>query len=172
MPAPAYTPAQIEASFWEKVDKDASLIIDTPCWEWTASTVGGGYGSFRSRSNDLGTCYAHRISWMWHHGLIPDGLWVLHRCDNPPCVRPDHLFLGTAQDNVDDMVTKGRQRINDRRGEKNANVKLSAAVVRDIRRRHSAGETNCAIGRELGITNSHISSIVRRASWAHVEDGR
>lgn len=84
--------------FWPKVAKAAG---ENGCWAWTAWTNNHGYGT-------LGDEYAHRISWRLHFGEIPDGMRVLHRCDNPPCVRPDHLFLGTPKDNNADMSAKGR----------------------------------------------------------------
>lgn len=87
--------------FWPKVQKGDG------CWEWQGSRLPHGYGHLTIPGR--GVPYAHRISWELTHGEIPDGLWVLHHCDNPPCVRPDHLFLGTAQDNVDDSIRKGRR---------------------------------------------------------------
>lgn len=87
--------------FWEKVTKGDG------CWEWQGARIPHGYGNMTVP--DHGHDYAHRISWQLHNGEIPAGLWVLHHCDNPPCVRPDHLFLGTAQDNVDDSIRKGRR---------------------------------------------------------------
>jgi hypothetical protein len=76
------------------------------CWHWTAFCDRRGYGQFSTR--DMPSARAHRVSWVIHHGQIPDGMCVLHRCDNPPCVNPAHLFLGTLRDNVHDMMTKGR----------------------------------------------------------------
>jgi hypothetical protein len=88
--------------FWAKVQKSAG------CWTWTANHLPKGYGVIGVGAADQGLKLAHRVSWEIHFGPIPAGLFVCHRCDNPPCVRPDHLFLGTVQDNVDDMVAKGR----------------------------------------------------------------
>lgn len=93
----------IEAKFWGNVRIGARH----ECWPWTAARHPRGYGHLWIRRRAVN---AHRISWVLSHGEIPDGLSVLHHCDNPPCVNPNHLFLGTQQDNVKDMVEKGRWR--------------------------------------------------------------
>lgn len=88
-------------AFWSQVRRESG----TGCWEWTGSTIPKGYGQFRyDGDNEL----AHRISWAIANGPIPDGVMVCHHCDNRICVRPDHLFLGDAFDNMQDMVAKGR----------------------------------------------------------------
>jgi hypothetical protein len=91
--------------FWDKVDRSGG---PDACWPWTAFRYASGYGQFGVAG--VAPIRANRYAWMAVHGRIPDGLWVLHHCDNPPCCNPAHLFLGTAQDNVDDMVAKGRHR--------------------------------------------------------------
>jgi hypothetical protein len=93
------------ALFWRKVHR-------TPgCWPWGAARFASKYGMFSTGWGPYRRTYrAHRFVWELIHGRIPDGMCVLHRCDNPPCVRPDHLFLGTNQDHTDDMLAKGRHR--------------------------------------------------------------
>jgi len=90
-----------EERFWGHVQKTET------CWLWVAALNNKGYGKFLSLAHGPGT-YAHRFSWMLHYGPIPQGLCVLHKCDVPRCIRPDHLFLGTHKDNMRDMVAKGR----------------------------------------------------------------
>jgi len=90
-----------EKRFWQKVE----VIPGHECWEWSAYRMPNGYGKFKFNDKEG---LAHRASWEIHFGPIPEGLFVCHHCDNPGCVRPDHLFLGTPQDNVDDMYAKGR----------------------------------------------------------------
>lgn len=97
----------IEDRFFAKVNKTPA------CWIWTGSTSGSkGYGKFSVTSRLYGRkmVRAHRFSWVLHHGVIPRGEHVLHRCDNPLCVNPDHLFLGTQRTNLQDMIQKGRHR--------------------------------------------------------------
>lgn len=91
-----------EERFWHHVSKSDG------CWEWTAHRLRRGYGQISITHRDKTS--AHRFSWELHFGKIPEGLFVCHKCDNPPCVRPDHLFLGTHQDNVRDRDLKGRAR--------------------------------------------------------------
>lgn len=103
-----FTTKDIER-FWTRVSKSDDF---DSCWEWTGTKDKDGYGklSIGGRKVNGGKIYtAHRLSWMLNYGVIPNGLWVLHRCDNPCCCNPKHLFLGTVKDNVDDMRAKGRQ---------------------------------------------------------------
>lgn len=91
--------------FWNRVDKTLGHGPKGECWVWVAGHDGYGYGAIRYKGKSVVT---HRVSWEMANGLIPDGMKVLHRCDNPPCVNPDHLFLGTHQDNMADMKEKKR----------------------------------------------------------------
>lgn len=103
--------------------------------------------------------YAHRLAWELVHGPIPEGMCVLHHCDNPACVRPSHLFLGTQKENVQDMYAKGRQP--DLRGERNPKCKLIDQDVHDIRRGEMLGATQTELAELYGITQGYVSKILR-----------
>jgi hypothetical protein len=151
--------------FWAKVDRSAGL---GSCWLWTASRSRRGYGEIgRGRAGE-GIILAHRLSWELHHGPIPTGLSVLHHCDNPPCVNPAHLWLGTHQDNQDDMIRKRRDRKRPLRGEEHHQAKLTNEQVLDIRRRLSARERQWRLAREFGVSCSTIQAIAHGCSWRHL----
>ena len=89
--------------FWDKVDRSGD------CWNWTGALISTGYGHLSVGVGETKTqVLAHRLSYVWRYGPIPDGFYVCHRCDNPKCVRPEHLFLGNQTDNMRDMAAKGR----------------------------------------------------------------
>jgi hypothetical protein len=149
-------PANTWTDFWNLVRKSKR------CWLWTGVVDRDGYGIYRMRGHQS---RAHRFSWVFANGAIPPGLWVLHKCDNPSCVRPDHLFLGTHRDNMDDMIAKGRTRM----GEGMTHAKLTGRDVRDIRSRYAAGETQESIARAFNIDRSNVSIITLRKGWRHIQ---
>ena len=159
MGRPRGTGRPIQDRFWPKVAKS----IDG-CWNWTAVKWKNGYGFIGRGGAGAGNIGAHRLSWELEHGPIPEGLDVCHRCDNRSCVRPDHLFLGTAKQNMEDCVSKGRMH----RGERTGSSKLTAHQVKEIRRCHSLGDTLTALGRAFDVTQGNVRSIVKRETWAHV----
>ncbi len=131
------------------------------CWLWSGSTSTDGYGQTVLRQK---VQRAHRAAYEMFVGKIPQGLWVLHRCDTPLCCNPAHLFLGTCQDNVTDMIQKGRK--NAPRGERNGRAKLTWGQVSVIRERNKKnGESACVIARELGMARSNIEDIIRCTKW-------
>lgn len=153
----------IEIRFWEKVNEAGPMMrpdLD-PCWIWTGHIVGG-YGRFKVGKKTL--C-AHRVSWTLIFG-DPKELFVLHHCDNPSCVRPSHLFLGTKKDNAQDALSKNRLYIT--YGENAGNSKLTEIAVRDIRRRRASGESKSALAKEFGIGLSQVYNIVKGRQWQSV----
>jgi hypothetical protein len=145
--------------FWAKVNMLGA------CWEWTAARSAAGYGKLRYEERDL---TAHRCSFEYAYGRIPAGLFVCHRCDNPVCVNPAHLFAGTPSDNTRDMVNKGRQGGQGAAGERNRNARLTEADVLRLRDRFAAGDTPKTLAAEFGITAGTVNRIVRGEQWAHV----
>ena len=156
----------VEQRFNEKVTKNSG----EECWSWTAATNDYGYGILRVDGKNL---RAHRISWEIHVGPIPPGMRVLHRCDNPPCTNPDHLFCGTMKDNTQDMLKKGRNasvtrpdRI--RRGSQIGTSKLTEDQVVEIKRKLSNGFSLSVLAGEYNVDMSNISIIKRGIGWKHV----
>jgi len=152
--------------FWPRVNREGPVPPHRPelgpCWLWTGATTPGGYGRFTLNKVYKST---HRVSYELTHGLIPDGLDVLHRCDVRMCVNPAHLFLGTDLDNMADMVAKGRQTL----GTRNAMAKLNAEKVRDIKKRCGAKEiSQSAIAREYGVDQCTVVDILQGRTWKHV----
>jgi len=135
---------------------DYVIKQDAGCWNWIGHVHHTGYGMYRSN-------LAHRFSYTMQNGSIPDGLWVLHKCDNRKCVNPSHLFLGTPQDNIDDMMAKGRG--NKARGEAVGNSRLSAVDIVAIR---NDVRTQKQIAGDYGISCSTVQAIKAKRIWAHV----
>ena len=155
----------IEDRFWRKVNKTES------CWLWTACTDKKGYGWIGLGGHIAPRIYAHRLSWEIHHGKpIPMGLFVLHKCDIPACVNPDHLFLGTKSDNTKDMVSKGRHPSQKypglQRGERNGFAKLTNLQADSIRRLYAGGGiSQAALGNRFGIDQTSVSRIILRKNY-------
>jgi Pectobacterium phage endonuclease len=139
------------------------------CLEWTGSTNRSGYGHFNVGGNR--PKLAHRVAWeLAHNATIPPGLIVMHTCDNPRCVKPSHLRLGTFADNTRDMFSKGRgcPDIYKKRGVESVNAKLNPDAVHQIRAGRAAGETISALARAHGVSRPTINAILRGKTWAHV----
>lgn len=150
--SPEYT-ASIPDRFWSYVDKSSD------CWEWQATIHTGGYGEFSVNGHYI---LAHRYSWELHNGMPAGNLLVCHSCDNPRCVRPDHLFLGTDADNVQDMIKKRRHQ----HGEAHRSSKFTPAEVRAIR---ASTETIRTLARHYGVAHSTIGNIKRGKTWSHID---
>jgi hypothetical protein len=165
------TPIERIAAFWEKVDKNGD------CWLWIGAVQKeprGGYGMVHYDGKCTKT---HRISWVLHNGIIPDGMQVLHTCDVRNCVNPNHLFLGTNRDNVDDKVRKGRQTTrnqiiaswkHDRKGENQFCSKYTDTMVLAMRCLFRGGVRIKEISDVYGIPSSTVSGIVYGDRWPHL----
>lgn len=149
-----------EADFWSRV----GAPTPTGCREWTGFVNQRGYGmmAWRGRNGHL----AHRLAWELTHGPISPGLFVCHRCDNPSCCNPEHLFLGTVADNNRDMMEKGRNVT--LRGERNGRAKLTREQVLRLREAKSRGEPIWQIGKDFGVSKSTAYAAARGEFWSHV----
>lgn len=178
---------RIEHRFWSRVRKTDG----DGCWEWTGTFRTTGYGQFLAAGQQW---IAHRYAWKMANGPIPNGMFVCHKCDNPPCVRVSHLFLGTAADNAADMKAKGRSakgakngshtrpdrrprgdrngsRIDPTRlprGSAKAIAKVTEADVAEMRRLHAAGVPCSALARRYPICLRNVYRAVQRKTWKHV----
>ncbi len=153
-----YTTSDI-SRFWAKVQKTEA------CWIWQAARQRKGYGRFGIKKL---TVSAHRFSWILVRGEIPLGLCICHHCDNPPCVNPDHLFLGTNADNTRDSINKGRLSLNAVHGEAHPNNKLLASTVLAIRREVVVGISMRELARRYNVSHVTIQRIVHREIWIHL----
>ena len=173
---------QLSVRFWSKVDKKGA----DECWPWTAAKANKGYGTIGIGGRGSGNIGAHRLSYILNIGQIPDGKIVCHKCDNPPCCNPAHLFLGTHKDNTQDMMQKGRcgpsnkphlMARGDRncmrlypklikRGSQQTNSKLSDADIPIIR---NSTRPQRVLAREYGVDQALIYRIKARKSWAHIQ---
>lgn len=149
-----------EERFWDKVDKSGE------CWLWQAKQKTYGYFDYNRK-----TTLAHRVSYMMAYGEIPAGLFVCHHCDTPLCVRPDHLFVGTHQDNMDDCASKDRwaKEKPTQRGEGGSKAVLTNEQVLEIRERYVKGVVGVKrLAKEYGVNHSSIYKIVTRKHWKHI----
>lgn len=153
----------IKERFWKKVDVNGPCILDTACWLWTGCKNKAGYGSIGLGGKGAGNRNVNRVSWELHFGSIPKGFFVCHKCDNPSCVNPEHLFLGTPKDNMVDMITKGRKR--SALGSDASRSKLNEDQVLQI---FSDERTYKEIAKEFNITHEQVSNIKHKKDWKHL----
>ena len=144
----------------------------TGCWNWVGYKDKDGYGSINDWKDGMKTdTRAHRFSWELYNGDIPKGILVLHKCDNPRCVNPKHLFLGTQQDNMDDMRLKGRKVYTTppvHIGEDNPMAKLTCAIVLELRSCVKRGISIMQAATKMGIKYRTALDVVNRNTWKHV----
>jgi len=146
--------------------KDKFRKVDSGCWEWTATINRYGYGQIKNTPDSHPRMvFAHRASWMIHNGDIPDGLYILHKCDNRKCVNPDHLFLGTKQDNSQDRDSKRRQAF----GERNGNAKLTETQAVEILRLSRSGCSNPKIAKMFDMSRISIWELVTGRKWGYLQ---
>jgi hypothetical protein len=155
-------------NFWDQV----KIGDANECWEWRGRKNRAGYGALWIVSANF---FAHRISFSLENGPIKPGLLICHTCDNPPCCNPSHLFLGTQQDNLKDMYTKGRGKkpplnkgVGFKKGEGHFMARLTEEKVVSLRKRYANGENAGALSRELGMSKSSIRHLIKRRSWKHL----
>lgn len=148
--------------FWSHVDKGGQPhpVLGTPCWLWTAYRLPTGYGRCKWQGREM---TASRVSWELANGPPPEYLGVLHRCDNPPCVNPEHLFLGTALDNAVDRDAKGRREAP--AGTKNGRAKISESTVIELRSQRANGASRKDLASIFGISLAAVKHILSRATW-------
>ncbi len=151
-----------EQRFWSKVNKTES------CWLWTAGLFSTGYGAFSINGNNVG---AHKYSYELHNSKVAEGLVVRHTCDNPPCVNPNHLLIGTPKDNTRDMIERGRHKFNANggpKGQEHGRAKLTEDDVREIRIFREFGFTYRELGEMYGVHLSMIAYILSKKNWSHI----
>ena len=137
------------------------------CWEWQGSRGKASHGQTWAYSKHI---LAHRLSYLLHKGPIPEGLLVCHSCDNPPCINPKHLFLGTFQDNIDDMMKKGRHaKIKGLRGSTNGNSKLNNKQVKAIKKKLKDGVTILKLAKEFKVSRMLLYYIRDGKQWTHIK---
>ena len=143
--------------------RQANPAMGDECWVWSGCNDKDGYGL-------LGRGRAHRISWELFHGDIPDGLFICHRCDNPPCVNPAHLFIGSLLENNRDRAHKGRTRYQS--GSYNSMAELTEAQVTEMRYRYSKGEETQDLAAEYGVCQETASMAIIGATWKHLPNAQ
>lgn len=156
-------------SVYERMHEYTQRSSDSECWEWTSYRDPNGYGRLNV-PNDKGSyvpMLAHRLAWQFANGRDLDRYeHVMHRCDNPGCVNPAHLRLGSHQDNMADKMRKGRHRYGTSVGEKHGMARLTDDQVREIR---ASTGSSIKIGEKYGISGRQVRSIRRRESWKHLD---
>ncbi len=164
---PIRMPVDLATRFWVKVNKDGPVVRQElgQCWVWTAAKDRHGYGSILMSEPKRGPKLAHRVAWELVHGPLGENEQVLHRCDNPPCVRDEHLFKGDPAINAADRHAKGRDAMEGR----NPRYKLTSLIVADIRRRHEEGPT--ALAREFGVHVGTVADVLSGRSWKDASRG-
>lgn len=151
----------IERTTLERFEEKVEFIPFSTCHWWLGYLDRDGYGEFRIDKKNKS---AHRFAYDLYKKEIPKGMCVCHKCDNPSCVNPDHLFLGTQKENIADKVSKGRQAF----GANQGSAKLDDDKVSEIKRMISSGENQTATAKVFGVSQATIWRIINRQTWKHV----
>ncbi len=162
-PRPEQCSVPCRLLFESRLENSPRPAIGSPCWIWIGGVDRKGYGRI---SVDSRRQFVHRVAWRVAFGPIAPGLGVLHRCDNPPCFNPSHMFLGTDADNVRDMIAKGRN--GQPKGAAHPRARLAEEDVRLIRDAYDEGVSPAAMALLYDVSRSTISHIVLRRKWLHV----
>lgn len=159
---------ELNDNLYKKISINIVIKSDEECWEWTGRKDKDGYGRIDANKKQW---LAHRLMWEIKNGIIPSGMCVCHTCDNPSCVNPAHLFLGTHKDNAVDRQNKnrGKVQLNDNRGERHGMSILNEHQVLEIRDKYSSGAyTQKKLACEYGVTRGAVCDILNNKTWKHV----
>jgi len=162
-------------NFWKNIERHKSSL---ECWNWQGYVKPDGYGQTGKKVQ--GTRLAHKVAWIITNGAVPEGMFVCHKCDNPRCCNPNHLFLGAPKDNSQDMASKGRSARGAKNGmvtcpdsrhwgEKNGSAKLTTETAMQV---FVATGTQREIAKQFGIAQNQVSRIKRKLDWAHIHGGK
>lgn len=157
-----YSEREREFNFWSMIK-----VAPSGCWEWTAGKNPQGYGKISITLFGKREQQAQRVAWIYKNGPIPNGRMICHHCDNPACINPDHLFVGTHKENSDDKVKKGRQW--KPIGTLNPHTKINEDVVRTIRTLRGHGIAYKEVARISGSSENVVNHILNGRCWSHVK---
>ena len=157
---------RVKLRFFQKINKNPT-VGRSDCWIWTAATDNHGYGMFSLHGRGASPVKAHRLSFVIHKHELDDGVECCHKCDNPSCVNPDHLFAGTHHENMLDAKGKGRLKVasKGRSGEQNNSHKLTAAQVVIVKQMIEAGVSYTKIGSAFNVSRHCIADIATGKNW-------
>lgn len=161
---PKLTGKQIER-FWKYIDIPNQLLNKNACWLWNGLTNIHGYGVFGLNRKSYN---AQRIMYLLSYPAWKQDTYICHKCDNPQCCNPKHLFAGTAKDNVIDRDNKGRGKVPDQKGSNHSRTKLTEANIIDMRKQYAQGVKQGTLAKQYNIGQYQVSRIVNHKRWTHI----